>query len=124
MGCNGSGFLDCYCQGDHCACKCPPACPGCRECKPEDLATERKLIDFYERVLPFPAVRLDGSESGDCLKISERMQHVRWMLAEMKSMNDPAKLNRWIGFLQGVLFTSGFCTIEELRQHVIEARNV
>ena len=35
MSCDGSGILDCYCGGDHCACGCPPACPGCVECAPE-----------------------------------------------------------------------------------------
>ena len=34
MACNGKGYLDCYCAGDHCACGYAgsPQCDGCAEC--------------------------------------------------------------------------------------------
>jgi hypothetical protein len=36
VSCDGSGFLDCYCAGDHCRCGFPPECPGCDECCLQD----------------------------------------------------------------------------------------
>jgi len=28
-----------------------------------------------------------------------------------------AKINRWLGFVQGILFQSGLCTIDDLKNH-------
>ena len=47
------------------------------------------------------------------------LDHLRWMLNQIPSMiDDPRKLekvNRWIGFIQGVLWCKGYCTIEDMR---------
>lgn len=37
------------------------------------------------------------------------------MIDEMVTMHDPVKLNRWFGFLQGLLYALGLRTIDELR---------
>ena len=46
------------------------------------------------------------------------------MLSEMLNMTDAGKLNRWLGFVQGVLFDLDFYSINELREHVTGARHV
>ena len=138
MSCDGSGILDCYCGGDHCACGCPPACPGCVECAPEpdpevrvaqleaelesvrglDLPALMTLTCFYDSQLAcFQPIRAD-TESLDTQ--DTRLEHVRWMLSEMLNMTDAGKLNRWLGFVQGALWCSRVFTVDELRTHVRE----
>ncbi len=49
------------------------------------------------------------------------MAHVMWMcstaLKELEENNDRDKANRWLGFIQGVLFCVGHYTIDEMRAH-------
>lgn len=42
--------------------------------------------------------------------------HMEYMLDCMAQMTDYGKLNRWIGFVHGVLAVHGFLNIEQLRQ--------
>jgi len=50
------------------------------------------------------------------------MNHIRWMLNEIPNMIDDInkleKLNRWIGFVQGVLWSKGYFTIEDMRGQI------
>ena len=47
------------------------------------------------------------------------MNHLRWMLNQITNMmSDPHKLekvNRWIGFIQGGLWSKGYFSIEQMR---------
>ena len=63
------------------------------------------------------------------------LEHALWMLHEMRTMlhnahavwSDPEwdlgdtvdgdKINRWLGFVQGVLWTTGVYTIDDMRDH-------
>lgn len=45
-------------------------------------------------------------------------QHTHWMCEEAQSFDDGEKAQRWLGFIQGVLWTRGICTIDELRDDV------
>ena len=49
------------------------------------------------------------------------MNHIRWMINEIpKLIDDPYKIekaNRWLGFIQGVLWNKGYFTIEEMKGH-------
>jgi len=42
--------------------------------------------------------------------------HLRWMIGEMRTMTDTEKLMRWIGFMQGALWSLGFVSIDEFRE--------
>jgi hypothetical protein len=124
MSCNGSGYLDCYCAGDHCAHVTPPACPGCEECGrgiPEPVLIARlcELYDARISVAGDPA-KLDGS----CVATDAipKLRHLRWMLSVIPALADDNKANRWLGFIQGVLFDMKVFSIDELRNHVTEAR--
>lgn len=48
--------------------------------------------------------------------------HVRWMCDEVDHMYDregeTEKVQRWLGFIQGVMWATGLYTIDELRGHV------
>ena len=49
------------------------------------------------------------------------MNHIRWMINEIpKLVDNPCKIekaNRWLGFVQGVLWNKGYFTIEEMKGH-------
>jgi hypothetical protein len=49
------------------------------------------------------------------------MNHIRWMVSEIVRMVEiPCKLekvNRWIGFVQGVLWIRGYYSIDEMKGH-------
>ena len=42
--------------------------------------------------------------------------HLKWMLGEMKTMTDTEKLMRWIGFVQGALWSLGYVSIDSWRE--------
>ncbi len=51
----------------------------------------------------------------------EQAAHLKYMIITMKEMpihddEDVEKLMRWIGFMQGSLWTSGFFSIDEFRE--------
>lgn len=51
--------------------------------------------------------------------ISE-LGHAAWMCSQIKIFVDEGdldKANRWLGFVQGVLWTQGFYSIFEMRDH-------
>lgn len=49
----------------------------------------------------------------------EALGHIRTMVPAMKQLvatgEDDAKLNRWLGFVQGILFSCGARTINDMR---------
>ena len=49
------------------------------------------------------------------------MNHIRWMINEIpKLVDNPCKIekaNRWLGFVQGVLWLKGYYTIDEMKGH-------
>jgi len=54
--------------------------------------------------------------------VGEKVRHLRWMLECIPGLPDDGKVNRWLGFVQGVLSALGMYTIDELRDHVTEAK--
>lgn len=46
-------------------------------------------------------------------------RHIMWMIAEALTWKEERKEKamRWLGFIQGVLFTKGYYTIKELKEH-------
>jgi hypothetical protein len=43
--------------------------------------------------------------------------HTMWMCNTMASIDNEEKLNRWLGFIQGVLWSHGIYSVDELREH-------
>jgi len=69
----------------------------------------------------FLALEEDGFKPLHNLKgnLSE-LGHAAWMCLQVKIFADEGdldKANRWLGFIQGVLWTRGFYSIEEMREH-------
>lgn len=44
--------------------------------------------------------------------------HAKWMLDEIPDIKDSGKLNRWLGFVQGFMWSRDLCTIDELREDI------
>lgn len=45
------------------------------------------------------------------------LAHARWMCDESWGMDDPAKLHRWLGYVQCILVSSGRFTLDDVRDH-------
>jgi hypothetical protein len=59
----------------------------------------------------------------------EQLKHVLWMLEEIPKMYDQSiddrydgKIHRWLGFVQGWMWSVGLMSINELRESVKKAR--
>lgn len=46
---------------------------------------------------------------------TRQVNHLKWMIEEMYTMDDTEKLMRWIGFMQGALWGLGFASIDDFR---------
>lgn len=57
-------------------------------------------------------------EPGDLMPTHEIRAHLRWMMYQLldNPKTKPDKANRWIGFVQGVLWATGQKTLNELRE--------
>ncbi len=89
---------------------------------------EKYSSDLQERY-PMRVRRADTEDRGKP-STDQAMDHILWMLGEMKKMEadlpDPSpmgfpmkveKLMRWLGFIQGALWVLGFYSIDEMREH-------
>jgi len=93
---------------------------------------EYQLLEFYrsefQRLWILPQ-RLEGEPKSPHPGI-EQARHAAWMVEEMFNYAngtkaehyDEAKVNRWIGFIQGVLWMYGVYRVNDLREHVIRAK--
>jgi hypothetical protein len=57
-------------------------------------------------------------------EVLQRENHVAWACLQVKqfvAMEQLVVAQQWIGFIQGALWDMGWFTIEEMRQHDIEA---
>ena len=82
------------------------------------------LYDHQVKVRGFG--RADSPQKADTSRmdrsIVETFRHLRWMLSQIPDLRDEGKVNRWLGFVQGVLSALGMYTVDEMRKHVTEAR--
>jgi hypothetical protein len=79
----------------------------------------KNLIAIYDKMLDGYGTKTKADLNSKYLTDHERLSHLIFMLDSMKTETDEGKLNRWIGFIQGVLWANSWCTIDDLRKHVI-----
>lgn len=86
----------------------------------------RTLLDQYEQRLSSARIAPADWPHGLLLTLADKasaLAHVRSMLPKMRAFLDSDtpkhwdKVMRWLGFLQGVLWTFGWYTLEELKSH-------
>jgi len=65
------------------------------------------------------AKKIDGDNFVSMSDIEDgsytQAEHLKWMIGEMREINDREKLMRWIGFIQGALWGLGFSSINNFR---------
>ena len=97
----------------------------------EDL---QDLVDLYIKELEGREIFPHSSGTGPHPK-STPLEHACWMLhqldeslrvygnlwADKNSEIKWDKYNRWLGFVQGVMWDKGIYTIDQMREHVIRA---
>jgi hypothetical protein len=83
----------------------------------------KEVLAIYREKLSKIVAPMRDSDGGT------RMQHLLWMCNTVDHFidssigipnvpgNDWEKMNRWFGFIQGVLWCEGFFTIDEMREH-------
>lgn len=80
-------------------------------------AMEDRLEKEYPDIKP---IEISGSYLATVSKIEtgsyDEAAHLKWMLGEMKTMTDTEKLMRWIGFMQGALWSLGYVSIDNWRE--------
>ena len=79
----------------------------------------KKLIEIYQNSLNGYADNKKADLDSTYLSEHERLSHLIFMLDTMKNETDEGKLNRWVGFIQGVLWAHGWWSINDLRNDVI-----
>jgi hypothetical protein len=83
--------------------------------------TLRFYFDRWSR--HFPAERIDTDELFPAGDRDKAMRHAMWMCeVSLGFIRDgqAGKADRWLGFVQGVLWACGHYTIDEMRVHSTE----
>jgi hypothetical protein len=78
----------------------------------------KELMHFYTRAIGLEPRRDDQGFGGKDTNVA--LHHAVWMCGEVIQFANTqrmAKANRWIGFIQGVLWSHGVMTIDQMRQH-------
>ena len=80
-----------------------------------------KVVSYYSEkfiALGVPLVKHESSP-GLCPDTRQTQSHAHWMCLEIPGLletpNGFEKANRWLGFIQGVLWTSGVFSIDHMR---------
>lgn len=80
----------------------------------------KRVLDLYDSRLAKMDLEPHCSD-GNCGSALKGLAHVRWMCQEIRVMIDRGesedKINRWFGFIQGVLYADGIYSINEMRDH-------
>jgi hypothetical protein len=90
--------------------------------------TETKLVELaklYSKVALMPPTdpptpkRADPSKAIGDLSASDANRHIAWMCEHIvkTAAQDPIRMQRWLGFIQGHFCTTSRFTINDLRFH-------
>lgn len=79
--------------------------------------TKEKMIEVCGRYA-YRLMELEYELKGGFL--SDKVHHCRWMVSRIPGLLEEGRIdkaNRWLGFVQGYLWTTGVYSIEEMREH-------
>lgn len=87
--------------------------------------TLKRILKRYDKKLAEEGYRVEQRDGGGFIgylddNFSESLCHCRWMITQMDAMikaGDMEKVNRWLGFIQGCLWTGRIYTLPELKMH-------
>jgi hypothetical protein len=77
-----------------------------------------ELMHYYTRIIQVEPARGDASSHNRDSNMA--LRHIVWMCGEViefAKTQRMAKANRWIGFIQGVLWYYGILSIDQMREH-------
>ena len=79
------------------------------------------LIAQYKKLLDDKSPQRHPS-SAKSPEREDQLQHARWMLNEMETgyragLFSEGKINRWLGFVQGIFWACGVYSIDTMREH-------
>ncbi len=77
----------------------------------------KKFLNRYKRKLNKAFDKSLQIHGFSVIELQERSKHLAWMLEEIPKIEDAEKRARWIGFVQGHMWTLGVFTIDEMREH-------
>lgn len=78
----------------------------------------KKLFKFYDSFLKSKNINIEEQHLG-FMRIAN-LEHVRWMCNKAPDFIETGRINkamRWLGFVQGILFSQGYFSIKELKEH-------
>lgn len=87
-----------------------------------------EMDNWLERVLKVTPKKIDGENYATVRDIEKgsyaQLEHLKWMIEAMKELDKYSpddsetreKLMRWIGFMQGALWSLGFASIDDFRE--------
>lgn len=85
-----------------------------------DQARMHATLERYGKVLEARGntpVRENNAVEGRDVR-ERQLDHALWMITNLKDHKDSETgQNRWFGFVQGILWTTGVYTIDEIRVH-------
>lgn len=76
------------------------------------------VLDAYESFLS--EMGFDAIEDDDASDSDGRLSHARWMCvraSDFVATGEIEKADRWLGFIQGILWSEGKFSIGEMRDH-------
>lgn len=90
-----------------------------------DTDAFRNVLDGYEAHLhlltgPFPRADTDWIKCNRVVDSDVKWSHALVMLTKMRVMlteGKDSKFFRWLGFVQGIMWSTGLYSIDELRSH-------
>ena len=86
------------------------------------------LAEYDDQLEKMGIVATEFPENGVCMRMLGPMpllQHARWMIGKMKehmsdlASYDSAKMHRWLGFIQAILWSNEKQSIQNLKDQVI-----
>ena len=77
------------------------------------------LLRQYRKMLEEKGIK-PAKCSGAHIQVNN-LGHIAWMCQEAITFSDAERKNRWLGFIQGVLWCQGIYTINQMKEHVVTA---
>jgi hypothetical protein len=82
--------------------------------------TPKKVLTVLDRYEMAIGLHVASSVSADSEVEQEQLKHLLTMIPQMKifiQAEQMDKVFRWLGFMQGVLWSTSMYTLDELKQH-------
>ena len=87
-----------------------------------DINHIKKLAAYYSVFLQ--SQHIYAICNNDAEKSEEKLNHIAWMCNAIIKQDNIDKMNRWLGFIQGILWANNIFKIDEMRNHNRDINNI